>query len=69
MNDDDVVVCVCADVGEDEITRLVRCGHRTVEDLRRVSGANSRCGSCRDDIEELIAQETTAHPAVPSPVA
>jgi bacterioferritin-associated ferredoxin/ribosome-associated toxin RatA of RatAB toxin-antitoxin module len=59
---DDPVVCVCAGVVESELTALIDGGCTTVDALRAACGANTGCGGCRTDLEELI--EETHHPSV-----
>jgi NAD(P)H-nitrite reductase large subunit len=51
---DDPVVCVCAGVHEEELTSLIRAGVRTIDGIRMRCRANTGCGGCREDIEELI---------------
>jgi bacterioferritin-associated ferredoxin len=55
---DDPVICVCRGVTEDEICAVIAAGARTVEQVRLVCGANTGCGSCVHDIEELIEDAT-----------
>jgi len=39
----------------------IRAGAVTVEDLQRTTGACTGCGSCRWDIEDLIAAQRSSH--------
>lgn len=52
-------VCVCYQVTAEEIERAVRMGGlKTVEEVTAATRACSGCGSCRDDIEEIIRRCT-----------
>jgi bacterioferritin-associated ferredoxin len=51
-------VCICARVRECEVRTAVRCGARTEETVGDACGAGTGCGSCRDRIGDLIAEET-----------
>jgi NAD(P)H-nitrite reductase large subunit len=51
---DDPVVCVCAGLSENDLVRLIRSGAGTVEILRSAGGANTGCGGCREELEELL---------------
>ncbi|GII65321.1 hypothetical protein Skr01_54060 [Sphaerisporangium krabiense] len=54
MTWDDPIVCVCRHVSEDTIVRAIRAGADTLEKVRVTSGANTGCGGCAEEIEELI---------------
>jgi bacterioferritin-associated ferredoxin len=51
---DDPVICVCRGITENEICAVIAAGARTLPQVRVACGANTGCGSCADDIEELI---------------
>jgi bacterioferritin-associated ferredoxin len=51
---DDPVICVCRGVTENEICAVIAAGARTLPQVRMACGANTGCGGCADDIEELI---------------
>ncbi|MEU7058747.1 (2Fe-2S)-binding protein [Streptomyces sp. NPDC046197] len=51
---DDPVVCVCMEVTESELVAALEQGHRDLPALRAATGANSGCGDCAADIEELV---------------
>lgn len=53
----DPIVCICRQVSEDSIVRAIRAGADTVQKVREASSANTGCGGCLEDIEELIADE------------
>jgi NAD(P)H-nitrite reductase large subunit len=38
-------------------------GARTVEDLRRLTRASAGCGTCRPDLERLLAERLSAAPS------
>jgi NAD(P)H-nitrite reductase large subunit len=52
---DDPVICVCAQVTEDQICSAIRGGATTIAEVCVACGANAVCHSCTEDIEELIA--------------
>ncbi|MEW1750563.1 (2Fe-2S)-binding protein [Streptomyces angustmyceticus] len=55
MSDDtDPVVCVCRAVSEAEILAAVKSGCRGLAAVREETGANTGCGDCAADIEELL---------------
>ncbi|MEU9126689.1 (2Fe-2S)-binding protein [Kitasatospora sp. NPDC048540] len=58
MTDDtDSVVCVCLAVTEGSILAAIRRGHRDLAAVRKETGANTGCGDCALDIEDLLALE------------
>ncbi|MET9628336.1 (2Fe-2S)-binding protein [Lentzea sp. NPDC006480] len=50
----DPVICVCAHVTEDVIISAIGRGARTLEAVRVACQANTGCGGCAGDIEELL---------------
>jgi NAD(P)H-nitrite reductase large subunit len=52
----DPVICVCAQVTEDTIVSAIDTGARTLEAVRAACEANTGCGGCADDIEELLEE-------------
>jgi len=50
-------VCICARVRECEVRTAIRCGARTEESIGEQCGAGTGCGTCRDRICDLIAEE------------
>ncbi|MFF5026872.1 (2Fe-2S)-binding protein [Streptomyces collinus] len=53
----DLLVCLCSRVSEGELVEAIRAGHRDVAALREATGANTGCGDCLEDLEDLLAQE------------
>lgn len=49
-----MVVCHCERVNERTIRRLIRDPDTTVEDIIAGCGAGSRCGGCRDTIDQMM---------------
>ncbi|MFI6011958.1 bacterioferritin-associated ferredoxin [Streptomyces sp. NPDC051243] len=50
----DVVVCVCMAVTEAQLLEAVARGFHDLPALREATGANTGCGDCAEDIEELV---------------
>lgn len=56
--DPGAVVCSCHGIGSNQIREAVqREGCATVDDIGKRLGAGTSCGSCRSEIETLIARE------------
>ena len=55
VTDFDPVICVCMQITENRIIEVIRAGATDVPAVRAVCGANTVCGSCQQDIEELLA--------------
>ncbi|MFF9393454.1 (2Fe-2S)-binding protein [Streptomyces griseoluteus] len=53
----DLLVCLCFQVSEGELIEAIRAGHRDVDALREATGANTGCGDCLEDLEDLLAHE------------
>lgn len=51
---EDALVCICGHVSETTVLRARDRGIRSVNDLREETGANSGCGDCRWDLEDLL---------------
>lgn len=50
------IVCFCLAVSEREIVAAIRAGAQTPQDVAAQCGAGTGCGSCREDIEALLAR-------------
>jgi bacterioferritin-associated ferredoxin len=50
-----MIVCSCLAVSSDEIEELVEDGVDTVAAVSAACGAGTDCGSCRQQIAEIIA--------------
>jgi bacterioferritin-associated ferredoxin len=53
-------VCCCLGVTDRSIRTAIRNGACSVEDIVRCSGAGSRCGSCKPEIQAMLAQAADA---------
>jgi len=53
----DALICHCMAVTRGRLERAVReQGARSVEDLQRLTAACCGCGTCRWDVEDLLAR-------------
>lgn len=50
-------VCSCRHVTKDDIRKAVREGAETYKDVKRATGAGSKCGKCRRKVEKIIEEE------------
>ena len=50
-------VCSCKHVTKDEIREAVYEGATTFKDVKRATGAGSKCGKCRKKVEKIIEDE------------
>jgi bacterioferritin-associated ferredoxin len=55
-----MITCLCHDVSEQQVARHAREGARTVEEVGRRCGAGTDCGTCREEIDAILAR-THAH--------
>jgi len=49
-----VILCLCHAVSDAEIRDVITDGASTVDAVGRACGAGTDCGSCRDEIADLI---------------
>lgn len=56
MGQSDEIVCHCLDVTRGQIEEAVRAGASTFDEVMAATEAGSICGSCQDDIEEIISE-------------
>ena len=55
---EDNIICNCMDVSEHEIVDSIKNKKATnVQDVMDITGAGTGCGSCIDDIEEILKRE------------
>lgn len=61
------LLCLCARVTEGEVVAAVERGALDLPAVREATGANTGCGDCADDVEDVIAdhQERTAPRTAP----
>ncbi|WP_030020008.1 (2Fe-2S)-binding protein [Streptomyces monomycini] len=52
--DSDPLICVCAHVRESEIVAAVARGCRDLAAVREATSANTGCGDCCEDVEEVM---------------
>lgn len=67
-----MIVCQCAAVSDRDILRAIDRGATTVKEISRRTGAARCCGSCRSEVEALLAsrlQPTQPAACSPEPVA
>ena len=50
-----MIVCMCNNVTDETIIKLVDAGHIMYRDIKRETGAGSTCGSCAPLIIQVIA--------------
>lgn len=55
----DPLVCLCARVTESTVLLAKAAGIHDVAGLRRATGANTGCGDCLLDVEELLLDPET----------
>lgn len=53
---DDPLICLCRQVRESAILAAAGGGCRTLAEVRDRTGANTGCGDCAADIEDLLAE-------------
>lgn len=52
---DDPVICTCLDMCRSEIVEGIKThGCKTIEDIGDAIEAGAVCGSCHDDLQELL---------------
>jgi len=55
---EDNIICNCMDVSEHEIVDAIKNkGAIDVQDIMDTTGAGTGCGSCVDDIQEILDRE------------
>ncbi|POX58211.1 nitrite reductase [Streptomyces sp. Ru62] len=52
---EDPLICLCARVPESAVLSAKTAGIRDIPSLREATGANTGCGDCLTDLEELLA--------------
>lgn len=50
----DKMICPCKKVTRSDVLRAMAEGARTFKDIKKVTGAGSKCGKCEDDIRKLL---------------
>jgi len=57
MRDKDEVICHCQEVTYETILEAIKNGATTVEIIGDITEAGITCGSCIEDIEEILEEE------------
>ncbi len=53
-----MIICNCNFVERDEIVEAIKEeGAQTIEDIRRLTGANTSCGRCGAAVEAILKME------------
>ena len=55
MNPDEVI-CFCQNVTSGMIKNAVDNGATTLEEVQKITGAGTGCGSCNDKVRQLVEQ-------------
>ncbi len=55
MENDDIV-CNCMQITKEEIIEAIKAGNHTIDDIGEANEAGTVCGSCHDDIEDIIKE-------------
>lgn len=68
MSADIIYHCYCTGVTQKRVLRaMAEQGLRTVEDIRRCTGACTGCQSCRRELEQLVQAVADGAVALPKP--
>lgn len=59
----DEVVCFCQNVTSGMIKNAVDNGVSTLEEVQKITGAGTVCGSCIDNVKNLVEQFTAERAA------
>ena len=55
--------CICAAVTDAAVGAAIRCGAQTPEEIGKVTGAGTGCGSCHDHLCDMIQLLTDSRAA------
>jgi len=50
----DKILCACKKVTKGDILKAMAQGALTYKEVKRVTGAGSRCGACKDRVKKFI---------------
>lgn len=57
---EDNIICNCMDVSEHEIVDAIKNKEAiSVQDIMDITGAGTGCGSCIDDLDEILKREVS----------
>lgn len=69
MSNATIYHCYCTGVTQKRVLRgMAEHGARTIDDIRRVTGACTGCQSCRCELEQLIQAVADGRVTLPDPV-
>ncbi len=55
---EDNIICNCLDISEHEIVHAIQKQDAvTLQDIEDITGAMTGCGSCTEDVEEILQRE------------
>ncbi|MCB2407713.1 nitrate reductase [Hymenobacter lucidus] len=54
------LVCSCNNVGQDNLRQAIGAGCETLKELCATTGAGTGCGSCRPEVQQILAAELAA---------
>jgi len=60
-----VIVCHCEVVNDEQVTRALDQGARTVSQLCGATGAGKSCGSCVFTLKRLLCEHRNSNDAAP----
>ena len=59
MTNPDEIICSCLDITRGMIQEAVNNGAKTQEDVQEDNSDGTDCGSCIEEVEQLIAELTS----------
>jgi bacterioferritin-associated ferredoxin len=59
-----MMVCHCRAVRDSVIREVIEAGVLDVDDIIAACGAGSRCGGCRETLEELVREACAGTPVL-----
>lgn len=55
--EEDIEICHCMGIMKSEIVKAIKeQGLKTLDEVREATTANSGCGGCADDIEDILKE-------------
>lgn len=61
--------CICRAVTSDEVSAAIEDGAGTLAAVAKVTGACTRCGTCRDRIRSMLSERTQPGPRAALPAS
>lgn len=59
LGDGDTEICHCRKISQQSIDRAIILGAHTLEKVRKRTSANTGCGACMPDVQELITKRVS----------